>query len=132
MKVISKEEFKNADIKVQDKIMKWWNPTLGDVIDVDGTIDLVVRCVEGKLFDCAWNNFKLGYHDVTPLLSEGQLIEFIENQLGEDVDIYRAGMKGHQISTEWIDGVGKSKFEFRTDTHDLLLALWECVKEVCK
>lgn len=41
-------------------------------------------------------------------------------------------MKGHKISTEWIDGVGESKFEFRTDTHDLLLALWECVQEVCK
>lgn len=82
MELISKEKFKKSDAKVQEEIMKWWKPSFGDIVDVNGIIDLTIRCVEGKLFDCAWNNFKLGYHDVTPLLTVGQLIDFIQCRTG--------------------------------------------------
>ena len=136
MKYIDIDHLKEAQEEVVKKIMKWWMPQKGDL--AASLIDRRVQCVsyadKDKVYFVAGNccttwEWKT---KTAPLLTHWQLIEFIESQLGEDVDIYRAGMKGHQISTEWIDGVGGSKFEFRTDTHDLLLALWECAQEVCK
>jgi len=130
MKYITVAQFFRANSEVRKEILKWWQPEKGDLIKNDAG----VKCLE--------SNEEIAYEKILiekgerwvdiPLLTAHQLIDFIEYKLNDEIDIYRAGMKGHQISTEWIDGVGKSKFEFRTDTHDLLLALWECAQEVCK
>lgn len=137
MKFITKQQIIDAGEKVAVEIFKWWKPEAGDlvVIGEDEVGDVVTEHKDSGVVDCIWGNFRLdnsNEESTFPLLTIGQLIEFIEYKLNDEIDIYRAGMKGHQISTEWIDGVGESKFEFVTDTHDLLLALWECVQEVCK
>lgn len=131
MKYITVAQFFRAKFEVRKEILNWWKPDIGDLVEGEWS---EVKCISTN-GEVAYARSFLGKGDtwsIIPLLTVQQLIDFIEYKLNDEIDIYRAGMKGHQISTEWIDGAGESKFEFRTDTHDLLLALWECVQEVCK
>lgn len=131
MKYITVVQFFRAKLEVRREILNWWTPEIGDLVEGDNDN---VKCLSSDA-DIDYVKTLLEKGDdlvITPLLTISQLIEFIEHKLKEEIDIYRAGMKGHQISTAYIDDIGESKFEFITDTHDLLLALWECVQEVCK
>lgn len=131
MKYITVAQFFRAKFEVRKEILSWWQPEIGDLVEGERN---EVKCISTNE-EVAWARAFLGKRDtlsIIPLLTGQQLIDFIEYKLNDEIDICRSGMNGHQISTEWIDGVGESKFEFRTDTHDLLLALWKCVQEVCK
>ena len=131
MKYITVVQFFRAKFEVRKEILNWWKPEIGDLAEsTNGGVKCLTKRSEIDFAKSSLEN--KDKYSIIPLLTTQQLIDFIEYKLKDEVDIYRAGMKGHQISTEWIDGVGRSKFEFKTDTHDLLLALWECAQEVCR
>lgn len=136
MKFITKQQLLDAGTPVVTEIFNWWKPEAGDlvVIGEDEVGDVVVKTTDSGLVECIWDNFRLDDTDsqgTFPLLTVGQLIEFLEYKLDEPIDIFRTEKSGQSIATEWIDGVGECWFDVHTETKDILLALWECVVKVC-
>lgn len=148
MKYITLDQFKEAGEDVVRKIMKWWVPSKGDLAT---SIDNIgISCVDytdsKKIYFIAapgvtiweWNT------RVVPLLTEGQLIEFIEHCTGWPVTISNLG--GDYVVDPMPEDEAEfySKKEHNADApkwwleekcfweYELIDALWKCAKEVSK
>jgi hypothetical protein len=94
---ISADRFISLDKKVQDKIMEWWKPQLGDIFStyfIYDEIDVVIDWDDSSIFGMNDNFKKHGdifvCHSLNPfpLLSETQLRTYIENTIKGGVNIY--------------------------------------------
>lgn len=115
MKYITAEQFLQADKKVQDSIMKWWKPEVGDL--VESSIKDEVWCLVDKI----QVNRVLNIDDksfVIPLLTLQQLIDYIGNRCGLGIAI------------DSIADPNKNSFE--DNKVDLLRAMWELAQKVGK
>lgn len=132
MKFITVEQYLKADTKVQQAILEWWKPSVGDLVyDLDNLIDVVVPnlCIGDYKMD-------LDKSKVIPLLTEGQLSEFIENKLGGKIDIgyYQNdnnGCKGYTVGV-WSSEPYECVKEIEDLGVDLLQALWQVVNQIIK
>ena len=153
MKFISKEEFLKQPQKVQDAFIQWWKPSIGDLYHVtiimeedyeEGTIDHPIYRTEEYNYTEMYNEDDIelcdGEHIVNcidgvvfPLLTEGQLRQFIEDKTGCKAipDVYGKG--------EYNIGLIKlGKYccidydNFENLGTDLLQAYWKVAIEIAK
>ena len=87
MEFISAEEFLKQDEKVQKIFLDWWKPNIGDLLFYLETEGIFMNESVTKITICKWDDEEyleiksLSKHDVIPLLTEGQLRQFIEDRL---------------------------------------------------
>lgn len=74
MKFISERKFNNAEGKIRDSFYEWWNPTYGDIFE--GNICGGTYVVDEQ--ELSTQRSEAIHGNTTPLLTIGQLIEFIE------------------------------------------------------
>ena len=118
MKYIDYKQFKQASDKVQKEIFKRWKPQIGDLYNYhdeweedfgEGTLDnpLYRHCETNKLCmvdEEDLNEMKdifiadIGF-EIQPLLTEGQIIDMIEELTGCIVDMHYEG-KGYGYTIE--------------------------------
>ncbi|MCD3329319.1 hypothetical protein [Clostridium botulinum] len=130
MKYISAEQFLQADKKVQEAILDWWEPEQCDLVESNGTycvIDALVNainCSSINLYNDGNNTFNKT--EVIPLLTEGQLREFIEDITGSVIEIFFDIYNKYCFNL--IDIINYKTFE--TDERDLLQAYWKVTNEI--
>jgi len=86
MNYISAEQFQEQPKKVQEVLLKWWKPSKGDVFaflgdDTSREIGVLGDLKEIQIATKGKGEYRL------PLLTEGQLREFIEDKTGNKVDV---------------------------------------------
>lgn len=133
MEFISTEEFLKQDEKVQKEFIDWWKPQLLDLYIFDKRIIEIVRTSdENMILPCKSNNIWEEKKHCIPLLTEGQLREFIENKTNKtlfidfdcieeklDYDIYLFDNNDKYIKHE---NLGNSLFK----------AYWKVALEIAK
>lgn len=121
MKVISVEQFLSTDKKVQDEIMKWWEPQMMDLyVPLDG--EPIVICRKRQLDAVR----RLKNEVNIPLLTVGQLIDFVEQKTGFYLGIeFDADRCGYEFDLGEFDG------KYRTPYVILLNALWDLAQYIC-
>lgn len=136
MKFITVEQFLKADVKVQNAILKWWKPSVGDLVStkdnnkycvIDNFVE-AINCCSLNLYNSI--NCTVTKNEVVPLLTEGQLIELIENKLGGRINIGYLPM-GYDIKM-WDDDFSRVLLYFSELGHDLLQALWQVAIKIIK
>ncbi|MCD3321136.1 hypothetical protein G8V07_12535 [Clostridium botulinum D/C] len=132
MKYIKPEQFLKADKKIQEAIIEWWKPETGDLVESNGeycvidTLVNAINCSSINLYNDGNNTF--GKAECIPLLTEGQLREFIEDKTGSSIetffDIY------NKYCFNLVDIMNFETIE--TGERDLLQALWKVVCKIAK
>ena len=118
MKYITMEQFNKADTKVQQAILEWWKPSNHDLI-------CYPESGEVELFDNRIMTVESVKEEYYPLLTEGQLREFIENRKDCKIDMMYSYINcGYEIFVE------SRCFEIKSD--NLLLALWQVANKIIK
>lgn len=119
MKVITYEQFQDADKCVRDAIMEWWEPE---------KYDTMISTVTGEIFQYAWHerlNGKQLKEDCIPLLTMQHLVDFIKYKADERVSI----SGGH---TWHIEGDIHMGFQAECFDDDLISGLWEVAQQYCQ
>ena len=145
MKYIEYKQFKQASDKVQKEIFKRWKPQIGDLYNYhdeweedfgEGTLDnpLYRHCETNKLCmvdEEDLNKMKdifiasIGF-EIQPLLTEGQIIDMIEEITGckieIEIEIYN---DKYNIFLEKFNGIDYRLYQdFYNMSNDRLLAYW--------
>ena len=133
MEYIEANEFLNQNKEVQKVFLDWWTPSEGDLfMDVfDSGVIRIVSYYDEKLnYIIPFSReFKSYISDCIPLFTEGQLREFIEEELGSVLDInhYESdgysmyAIKGNKLIKKW-EMLGC----------DLLQAYWKVAVKIAK
>ena len=125
MEFITAEQFLEQPKEVQKVFIDWWNPSIGDLyLNTPGNREDFEQIVEviysQELANDAYNNkncnMKESRGDYFPLLTEGQLRQFIEDKTRTKIDIefYTTGYEIFASSDE---------YHIRTD--NLFQAYWQ-------
>ena len=132
MKYISAEQFNQANNEVKERVYSWWgkNIGIGDLFESNITYDL------GVVYDPKEQNIDTILGNTTPLLTVGQMIEFIEDITDGKVDIVSGVgamktldcymVKVYEINTARCI----EKLAFKDDV-DLIQALWKMCNVIC-
>ena len=126
---ISAEEFLKQSEKVQNVLIEWWNPQIGDIttgktesiVVIQQPRDIeAVKIYKGKM--------------VTPLLQIHQLLNFIEDKTNSKVELDTFKKSGYELYLHCVEfGEREYKYEpFRDLGFDLLEALWQVVIQIIK
>ena len=125
MKFITAEQFLESDKKVQDAIIRWWKPSIGDLTESK---------VKGEVW-CLIDNIQVARAEETettfaiPLLTIGQLMEFAENTMSGYMEYSKCnGFISFTIYTP--NSNASLATEFKTNGTDLLQALWQVVQRI--
>lgn len=132
MKYITAEQFNRADNKVKDSLYSWWekNINIGDLFESNITYGL------GIVYDTEEQSTPTILGNTTPLLTVGQMIDFIETTTDGKVDIVSGVgtmktldcyiVEVHEINTtRCIEALA-----FK-DYVDLTQALWKMCNVIC-
>ena len=124
MKVINADRMESLLLEVREEILSWWEPAEFDLVkNKVGQVCVLQKAEDGKIH--IYGQEEPGRkEDLTPLLTEGQIINMIERILDEPIDISITGLEGYVFTTMWIDGVGECAHVHETEETDLLEALW--------
>ncbi|NFH74188.1 hypothetical protein FDA25_16795 [Clostridium botulinum] len=142
MEYISAKEFLKQPVEVQNVFLEWWKPSEGDLVNKVVYIDNMsfnkVGCIDYEwLIDIKESEdinindpeevkqFVLDYIGDFPLLTEGQLRKFIEDNINKKVDII------HYINEGYILVVDED-IDYSNLGHDLLQAYWKVACEIAK
>ncbi|MBD5589255.1 hypothetical protein [Clostridium botulinum] len=135
MNYISAEEFLKQPKEVQEVLINWWQPEFGDLFledywDIDSIIN-IVGCVpiNKKHFEDYDGKTHYKTDLVIPLLTEGQLIQFIESKTNRKIEIYLNVYHQYHFSL-----VSESE-EFgiyETRESNLLQALWQVACKIAQ
>lgn len=149
MEYISAEEFLKQPEEVQKVFVDWWKPSIGDLFTWNDSSDYhdmcEVNCCSSKNIvnmTCKNKGFELGKR--IPLLTEGQMRKFIEDNTGCKVRLepYQnsIGIKGTQINLVrgicLSFGVSKPYYEeqvykcFDSLDVDVIKAYWQVAVEI--
>ena len=127
MNYISAEEFLRQDKEVKRVFLKWWKPSNGDLF----------WWIEDKLIDCCDNQKMFNNTDIDnlkgieiiPLLTEGQLRQFIEDKTGGKLQV-------EYYDTDILIRVKKDRKEIKSymfyNNNDLLQIYWKVAIEIAK
>ena len=125
MKYISAEQFLEQSKEVQKALMDWWKPSIGDLyawVKRDDECDNNLRkmeCCNSENIVQITSSFKgINEGNRIPLLTEGQLREFVEDKSGQIVEIDLC-CGGYSIVTE------HRECECEDLGDDLLEAYWQ-------
>lgn len=115
---INSEQLDELSEESKKKLRKWWKPQEGDIfIDPDWTGEQICNGVEGG-YPLSGNEYTSKNKSILPLLSIGQMIEFLEEYPDDNLGVI------FQNSGE--TKVGAIDIQFHGELCD---ALWETVKE---
>lgn len=118
MNFISAEEFLKQSEKVQNKLIEWWEPQIGDILvnknnNINSTIEVINdEIIAGKVYEVKNKPF-------IPLLQTHQLIQFIEDEINKKIEIHHYS-GGYEILDN--DDLG----------NDLLQALWQVTIQIAE
>ncbi|MBN1079295.1 hypothetical protein FDB55_06885 [Clostridium botulinum] len=143
MEYISAEEFLKQPVEVQKVFIDWWKPSDGDIYwwIKDKYIDY--SCNFNFMNNTDVNNLKED-KEIIPLLTEGQLREFIEYKTSGIIDIgyYGDSEGGYEIKIYKLDykkdfilddETGRfENYTFEELGKDLLQAYWKVACEIVK
>lgn len=124
MEFITKEQFLEQPKGIQKVILGWWELSIGDLVDYKYYLPRVA-CIEDK--DTL--NF-LNYHkkDCIPLLTEGQLRKFIEDNIQDKMTDLK-----YCINPENFLSMPQYKIEgVNSNEQNLLQAYWKVALEIAK
>ncbi|MBY6932297.1 hypothetical protein [Clostridium botulinum] len=146
MEYISAEEFLKQDKNVQDVFLYWWEPKEFDLIQVKFCVEDDIEDIDNGIYNSTWHTeidksaitpediSKYGIEffnpihggidgKVIPLLTEGQLRKFIEDNINKKVDII------HYINEGYILVVDED-IDYSNLGHDLLQAYWKVAVQI--
>jgi hypothetical protein len=120
---ITDEQFLEQTKKVQNNLIKWWKPSMGDIF-----IDLAPNSKKKPVIiedegDCI--DTELVKYEVIPLFSEGQIRRYIEDKLSGKVQSIWSD-NSYCIS---VDIKGQQWWR-KTNETELLQAYWKVVIEL--
>ncbi len=147
MEFISAEEFRKQPVEVQKYFIDWFleNKSVTDLVQVE-----LHPVAEIKLYSEGFQDSKLqfeykkeyqfkgkkinGKYEITPLLTEGQLRKFIEDNTGGKVEFYPDVYHGERYYTIMIrdSGCGGDDPEFEVDADDVLQAYWKVAIQIAE
>ena len=139
MDFISNETFLDQPKKIQQIFIDWWKPEIGDLFtwkfsekEKDGLLN--VQCCNSSLeIKITTENKGLKIGDRIPLLTEGQLRQFIEDKANCTIDI---STKKREINCKYEYKVtlwGRREYESYTIEGDSFLdAYWEVAIDIIK
>lgn len=120
---ITAEQFLEQPQEVRDIFLKWWNPSVGDLFnfpEIDNQDCREVECI------CSKNRLKtINLSKVVPLLTEGQLRNFIEDKAGKKITIL-------ELDNDHWNIVSKYGFIKITNETNLIQAYWQAAIQVAK
>lgn len=128
MEFIKADEFLKQPVEVQKVLLEWWKCDNGDLYVDNREYKLEknycdINCVNINLegdIEGDWEYFKT---ISTPIFSEGQLRQFIEDKTGNKVSVIYEGIdNGYKIKGFW----------FPIPTHNLLQAYWKVATQIAK
>lgn len=127
MEYISAEEFLKQDIDIQIIFMEWWIPKTGDLFF---TNEFGMECLLDKTESGVLGSKEFYTSEkVIPLLTEGQLRKFIEdNGYGVELRYYDDKSFSYSIY-EFNEGYD---VKYEDDETDLLQAYWKVALEIAK
>lgn len=141
MKYITIDQLKEAGEDVINEVMKWWEPSEGDVIRTCEGKKLLINRVEGnKVFFandsiCETWDFKI---NILPFLTSQQLIDFIEWRTNYGIEKIEYGVADcYWVTVHFEDDYSIDQDtprwyskEMSFDDEELINALWKCACEV--
>ncbi|WP_291566811.1 MULTISPECIES: hypothetical protein [unclassified Clostridium] len=133
---ISKEMFLEQSEKVQDELLNWWKPTIGDlycctnngvlkVIDCDTFSEYEIQGSLKETIHC-YNSI---YDRIIPLCQMHQLVYFIENKTTCRVDMTYYDEIGYDI---FLLKHGEIAYHYEDLGQDMLMALWQVACKVAE
>ena len=108
MKYVSAKQFKSQSKYIQETFIKWWEMSVGDIYDYveEDTHDCVeCECIKSKNQLLMLNTVK-AKGTIIPLLTEGQLRQFIQDMTGLNIFLEYKGYdkrKHHMIQINFVD-----------------------------
>ena len=136
MKFVSAEKFLKLDKEVQKVFIDWWKPSKGDLYawnyldERENDLHKLQACTSELVIELTNDNKGINEGNRIPILTEGQLREFIE-----DITGYRmlSDYNDHEGYSVWLYcKEGELKNKYRRLGKDLLQAYWEVATKVAK
>lgn len=130
MNYITAKQFLTIEKSIQDKIINWWQPQIGDLycdINAHGQ-DWIGVIKDIDKLDVIKIDKKYDYY--IPLLTESQLRHFAETKIGKQINkIVYDGFWGYCFFTEQENCLNVF---YGVNGHDLLEAYWKLALTVSK
>lgn len=127
MEYISAEEFLKQPKEVQATFLNWWKPSVGDIcaykVGHSGFYSWYMSCIT-----CV-SDIKGVLHEI-PLLTEGQLRQFIEDKTG--CKLFIEYYNGSDILIRFMKDNKETKSHIFYDCNDLLQAYWKVAIKIAK
>ena len=131
MRYITSEQFLQADKVVQEALLKWWKPTMGDLVEYrcNGLNKVLALDVE-SILDLN-NGYLCG---VIPLFNLQQLMEYIEEEACSGVEIQH--FSGYECIGECSCLTSEHEGFFKDEDFeyhgDILQAMWKLAQRIAK
>ena len=136
MEFISEEQFLKQDKEVQEVFIDWWKPSMGDLYawnysdESENDLHKLQACTSELVIELTNDNKGINEGNRIPILTEGQLREFIEDITGCRM---LSDYNDHEGYSVWLYcKEGKLKNKYRRLGKDLLQAYWEVATKVVK
>lgn len=131
MEYITTEEFLKKPKEIQEVFLKWWKNNMNqcDLI-YNSRMERIGFLDDISMFSSDFKRKLIIASRNTPLLTEGQLRQFIEDKINHKFDIYERRLNGYHFKC--IDADFNVTKHFETNEHDLLQAYWKVAIEVAK
>ena len=135
MKFISKEEFLQQPMEVQNKIRELWNPKQNDIFTRKGCKGIIPYLILDRDEDMIMKdtcNCEVWYEyldeQIVPLLTMDKMIDMIENVTGMYIGV-QVAYKDNRIDVDLYDNNYIESYDF-LKSKDRLHALWEVLIEI--
>lgn len=131
MEYIKPEEFLKQPQKIQDTLLDWWQPNVGDLI-YNFKFN-AINFLNGDFKNISKIHKELLLKFSIPLLTEGQLRNFIEDKVGGNISC-ELSLEGYYVAITDFDTEGMyfEKKHWLTESYDLLQAYWKVVCKIVK
>lgn len=124
-KHITKEQLQELSDKGKERLRDWWKPDVGHWISPDGKFVRLIVGFDGEWITNSKDRYERYSKQLLPILSIGQMIEFLDDNNKWDIYITQRG--GRALWQVYLDkDIQYSPFNGDT----LVDALWEPVKTI--
>lgn len=133
MEYINAEEFLKQPKEAQEVFIDWWKPSIGDLFRWntgihDNDAHIANCCMSDNVVVMTKKNKGINEGDRIPLLTEGQLRNFIEDKTNRLVEPYLNVYK--QYNFMLVNRKNEEFVLYETRKEDLLQAYWKVACEI--
>ena len=131
MEFIKAEEFLKQPVEVQKVFLEWWKPSVGDLYIDD--VENMYLVIDGQTDQERWNRLKTR-GDIIPLLSEGQLRQFIEDYFNKSDSKVELEWCNDGYTINIVSKINDEKVfrEFSTSETEPIQAYWKVATQISK